>query len=248
MSPSDQNPTDPRIAVIACAVMEAEVDHMADELDQVVHVAYLPQGLHDEPDKLRSELQLLIDKVEAETDADAIVLVYGLCSRGTEGVRASRCRLIIARAHDCITLLLGSKERYAEYVKKKPDTYWYSPGWNKHHTPPGKQRYDTLHAHYVEKYGEDNADYLMEAEQHWFKTYGRATYVHLSIGKTDADVSFTKECADWLGWAYEEESGDPKLLRDLLAGEWDDGRFVVLEPGRAFRLVADDRVIEPTES
>lgn len=234
-----------RIAVISCAVMEAEVDHLAAELDQVVHVAYLPQGLHDEPDRLRTELQALIDRVEAKTDADAIVLVYGLCSRGTEGVRTSRCKMVIARAHDCITLLLGSKERYAQYVKDNPDTYWYSPGWNKHHIPPGQQRYETRYNEYVEKYGEDNAQYLMEMEQGWFKTYGRATYVHLTIGKTDEDVEFTKQCADWLGWEYDQQAGDQKLLRDLLSGAWDDDRFVVLEPGRAFALVPDDRVIEP---
>ena len=49
----------------------------------------------------------------------------------SRGVHAQRCRIAITRAHDCITLLLGSKERYAEYVAQHPGTYWYSAGWNR---------------------------------------------------------------------------------------------------------------------
>ncbi|MDP6153115.1 MAG: DUF1638 domain-containing protein [Phycisphaeraceae bacterium] len=242
-----EHQTMPRIAVISCAVMDTEVEHFAAQLDQVVHVAFLEQGLHNEPDRLRRELQQMIDHVEQTTDADAIVLVYGLCSRGTEGVRTRRCKLVIARAHDCITLLLGDKDRYAQYVKEHPDTYWYSPGWNKHHTPPGKARYDKLYKQYTEQFGEDEAQYLMVTEQHWFQTYGRAAYVHLTVGRTGEDVQFTKDCADWLNWDYDEQDGDAQLLIDLLSGEWDDERFVVLEPGRAFEFVPDERVIEPAD-
>lgn len=158
-----------------------------------------------------------------------------------------RCKLVVPRAHDCITLLLGSKERYAAYVAEHPGTYWYSPGWNKHHVPPGPKRYETLHSAYVEKYGEDNADYLMNCEQNWFKTYNRATYVHLSIGATDADKAYTRFCADWLDWAYDEQAGDPALLRALILGEWDSERFLVLEPGQTLRMTSDERIIESAE-
>jgi hypothetical protein len=244
MAPHNQPP---RIAVIACAVMETEVDHYIAEMDHIVHLEYLEQGLHNEPDRLRTELQKMIDRIEHDTDAEAIVLVYGLCGRGTEGVTTSRCQLVIARAHDCITLLLGDKDRYAAYVKQCPGTYWYSPGWNRHHLPPGKERHDKLLKEYTEAYGEENAHDLMETEQQWFKTYGRAAYVHLNVGKTDKDVAFTKQCADWLDWQYDEQQGDPQLLIDLLAGNWDEQRFVVLEPGRPFELVPDERVIEPAD-
>ncbi|MBN4061048.1 DUF1638 domain-containing protein [bacterium AH-315-I18] len=122
--------------MITCAVLETEIEHLVAQQPLVVHVEKLAQGLHNEPPKLRSVLQLAIDRVEDQIDVDAIVLGYGLCSRGIEGVSAKGCKLVVARAHDCITLLLGSKERYAEYVAKHPGTYWYSPGWNRHHTPP----------------------------------------------------------------------------------------------------------------
>lgn len=233
------------IAVIYCSVLEDEIEAFARSLSHVVRLERLPQGLHNEPDRLRRELQGLVDKIEAELpEVTAIVVGYGLCSRGTEGVTSRRCKFVVPRAHDCITLLLGSKERYADYVKSHPGTYWYSPGWNRHHVSPGKERYDKLRAEYVDKYGEEDADFLMEEEQRWFSTYDRATFVDLRVIPTEADEAFTKQCADWLGWNYDRQVGDPGLIQALLSGEWSEDRFLVLEPGETLRMTADDRVIE----
>lgn len=242
--PNSPCPRPPRIAVVTCAVLELEINHFAREVPHLIHVEMMEQGLHNEPNRLRTELQLAIDRVEQQTNAEAIVLGYGLCSRGTEGVFTRRAKLVMPRAHDCITVLLGSKERYAQYVRENPGTYWYSPGWNKYHTPPGKERYEKLLKKYVEKYGQDDAEFLMEQEQHWFKTYDRATYVDLTIGATEQDLQYTRDCADWLKWKFDHQRGDPALLRALLSGRWDEERFIVLEPGQTFRMTADERVVE----
>jgi len=233
-----------RTAVITCAVLEIELRHFAQEFEHIVHIEVLEQGLHNEPEKLRRMLQEAITRTEQNPAVEAIVLGYGLCSRGSEGVSTSRCRLVIPRAHDCITLLLGSKERYADYVKQNPGTYWYSPGWNLHHVPPGKKRYDLLYEQYRQKYGEDNAQFLMEQEQTWFKSYNRATYVDLGVGVTEADLEYTIECARWLGWDYDRQHGDADLLRAMLRGDWDDKRFVVLAPGQSIRMTADETVMQ----
>jgi hypothetical protein len=235
----------PKVAVITCAVLESEIDQLARGLANVVAIEKMQQGLHNDPPLLRVKLQAAIDQVErAHPEAEVIVLGYGLCSRGTEGVKTSRCWLVIARAHDCITHLLGSKERYAAYVKQNPGTYWYSVGWNKHHIPPGRERYDKLRREYAEQYGEDNADFLMESEQHWFKTYDTAAFVHLGMGEVDEQLAYTKKCADWLGWKCDCQKGDPALLTALLTGPWDNDRFLVVGPGQTFRMVADERVVE----
>lgn len=238
------SPAPPRIAVIVCDVLRDEVTHFAKTVPQIQRIEYLQQGLHNDPPTLRIEVQKLIDKVEAEAeDVDAIVLGYGLCSRGVEGVFTRRCKLVMARAHDCITLLLGDKQRYADYVKQNPGTYWYSPGWNRCHTPPGQQRYDKLLSAYREKFGEDDAQFLMETEQAWFKQYDRATYVDLGVAATPQDVQFTKDCANWLGWKYDRQEGSPGLLQDLLSGRWDEERFLVLEPMQSPKMTADERVV-----
>ncbi len=235
----------PLVAVITCAVLETEVEHFVRSCPHVRHVEKIRQGLHNDPPQLRRELQEAVERVEKQVlEAQVIVLGYGLCSRGTEEVCTKRCRMVIPRAHDCITLLLGDRRRYTDYVRQNPGTYWYSPGWNRHHVPPGPQRYDILYQEYRRRYGEDNAEYLMSTEQHWFNTYNRATYVDLGVGVTDNDLAYTRNCADWLHWQFERQNGDPELLRTLLTGPWDDQRFLVLSPGESLTLTADpDRII-----
>lgn len=235
----------PRTAIILCRVLEQEIEHFANASDHVIHLERLEQGLHNEPKKLNREVQAAIDRIERDTEAEVITLGYGLCSRGTEGIRATTCRLVIPRAHDCITLLLGDRHRYSEYVRRHPGTYWYSPGWNKHHLPPGPQRYQALYEEYCDKYGKDNADYLMETEKQWHANYSRATYVDIGLGSTEEDVQFTRDCAAWLGWSFDRQAGDPALIKALVCGPWDSDRFVVVEPGKTIRMTGDDRVAEP---
>lgn len=233
----------PRLGVVACAVMEMELEHYGRGMEHIVSRRLLEQGLHNEPPRLRREVQRAVDEMEDDPRVQAIVLLYGLCSRGVEGVTTRSAPLVVPRAHDCITILLGSKERYAEYVGRHPGTYWYSPGWNKHHTPPGPERYRRLYEQYAAKYGQDNAEYLMQEEQAWFHKYNRATYVDLTVGATERDLQYTQACAAWLKWDFDRQRGDPALLVDLLAGRWDDQRFLVLEPGQTVTPSADERVV-----
>ncbi len=238
----------PEVITITCAVLEDELRHLAEALEADVAIEVLEQGLHNEPDRLREQLQAAIDRAEqAYPKARTVTLGYGLCSRGTEGVRTTRCKLVVPRAHDCITLLLGSRQRYQDYVDQHPGTYWYSPGWNRCHIPPGKERYQQRHAEYAAKYGEENADYLMQAMEQWYQEYNRATYVDLGIGVTDRDIQYTQDCARWLGWSFDRQHGDPGLLSRLLTGPWPDEHFLTLQPGQMFMLTADERVIAPRQ-
>lgn len=236
----------PPIAIILCAVMEDEIRILAQGMPHIVAIHPLEQGLHNTPQLLSQRLQEAVGHLESTTNAQAITLVYGLCSRGTENVTTRRAQLIVPRAHDCITLLLGSKERYAQYVQQNPGTYWYSPGWNRHHSPPGEERYQKYLAEYRKKFSEEDAQFLMETEQAWFSEYKLAAYVDLGLTpETDvqADIAYTRKCADWLKWSFDRQRGDPQLLRDLLTGPWDDGRFLVLNPGEFLKMTADEKIM-----
>ena len=231
-----------RYHIIACHVLWREFCHYAALSRHTFTFCFLPQGLHNTPDVLRAEAQKAVDAAPA--DSEAILLGYGLCSRGIEGVAARKTRLVVARAHDCITYLLGTKERYRQYFDSHPGTYWYSPGWIDTQSQPGKARYEETRRKYVEQYGEDNAQYLMEMEQGWFKEYSNAAYIDLGFGDNAEYREFTRECAEWLGWKYDELPGDPSLVRDLLDGTWDAARFVVVEPGQTLCASHDDTVIK----
>ena len=116
------------LKVLACEVAAREIYLCAARSANTVSVELLTQGLHDNSDTMRAELQQHIDAVDCSR-FDAILLGYGLCNNGIVGLRAPAIELVVPRAHDCITLLLGSKERYAEEFEARPGTYYYSSGW-----------------------------------------------------------------------------------------------------------------------
>src|SRR6516165_10057345 len=74
------------VAVVCCAVLEDEVRTLIPDIPQIAAIRVLPQGLHSTPPLLRQRLQETIDELECSSPAQVIALVYGLCSRGTEGV------------------------------------------------------------------------------------------------------------------------------------------------------------------
>jgi hypothetical protein len=233
-----------RIAILACNVFELELRELMRDRPHVVRLDLMDWGLHNEPKRMPEALRSRIAEIERDHRVQAIALAYGVCSRGTEGVGATRVPVVMPRAHDCIPVLVGSRERHAAYVKDHPGTYWYSPGWNKHHLAPGPDRYAALHARYVQEYGEDNADFLLEQEQTWLSSYNRATYVHLAIGTTQRDRDYTQSCANHLGWMYDEVQGDAQWFVDLIDGRWDEQRFLTIPPGRRMRFTADEDVVE----
>ncbi len=226
-----------RIKLIACKVMARELYYLASQTENVIDIQFMRQQLHLEPEKLRANVQRVIDQTESEGEPyDAIALVYGLCSNGIVGLTTSRLPLVVPRGHDCITLLLGSKEKYQELFEKySGGAYWYTAGWVEHAPMPSRKRFETLLAEYREKYGEDNAQYLMEMEQDWMTKYNRAVHIHWPELKPVGTEEYARDAADYLKWEYSQEAGSSGILRDLIEGNWDNERFLTLRPGEKLR-------------
>ena len=232
-----------KYCIISCHVIWREICHFASLSENIFNFRFLKQGLHCTPDLLRKELQEAIDAVDDE-GYDAILIGYGLCSNGIVGITAKKTRLAVMKGHDCITFLLGSKERYKDYFDTHPGTYWYSPGWIDTGAQPGKERYENVYNEYLERYGEENAQYLMDMDQGWFREYSNAAYVDLGFCDASQYKEYTKECARWLKWNYDELEGDNKLMTDFLSGNWNDGDFLVVEPGQKIIASNDNRIMD----
>ena len=235
-----------KLCLLACRVLWREFSRFAADSAHEIHYRFLPQGLHLEPDRLRRELQAGLDQAEAE-GFDRILVGYGLCCLGTTGLCTRTTPWVIPRAHDCITLLLGSKERYRDYFDRHPSTYWYSPGWIETGAQPSRRRLEQSLAYYRERFGEDNARYLMEQLEGWVKDYLRAAYVDLGVGDSEASLAFTRRCAAELKWELDVLEGDPGLVQRFLNGPWSEAEFVEVPPGRTIRASGDERVIGLTE-
>lgn len=228
--------------VISCYVLWREICYFASRSRNIHNFKFLEQGLHNTPDLLRKELQQAIDEVDGKYPY--ILIGYGLCSNGIVGIKAQKSTLVIMRGHDCITFFLGSKEHYKEYFDKHPGTYWYTPGWIETSTQPGKDRYEKILQEYIEKYGEDNAEYLMEMEQNWFNEYNNAAYIDQCFLDSTKYKKYTKECAEWLGWNYDEIKGSTLLIEDFLNGNWDNERFLLVKPGEIVTASNDHNIIK----
>lgn len=222
-----------RLKFITCKVLQKEAYYCAAKSKNIIDIELMPQGLHENPDQLCSEIQKKLDEITDSKDRpyDAMLLGYGLCSNGVVGLTAET-KVVIPRAHDCITLLLGSKEKYKEYFDSHRGVYWYSPGWIDFGTQPSKERYETLLKEYVEKYGEDNAQYLMEAEQNWMTEYSRAVFVDWDLPGSDEHQQFTKDAAEFMKWKYDYIKGDPGLMQRFVDGQWYDEDFLIVKPGQ----------------
>jgi hypothetical protein len=197
-----------------------------------VDVVLLDQGLHDEPDKLRAAIQAALERTKSlqGQSYDASLLGYGLCSNGIAGLSA-KIPIVVPRGHDCMTLLLGSKEKYKEYFESHRGVYWYSSGWIETGAMPGREKYEKTLTEYEQKYGKDNAVYLMKQQQKWMTEYNWAVYIDWGFPNAEKEKEFTKQCADFLGWQYDEIKGDSGLMQRLLDGKWDESEFLVVRPG-----------------
>lgn len=216
--------------------MQKEAYLCAARSKNAVDVVLMPQGLHNEPEKLRNEVQKALERT-ADLQGqpyDASLLGYGLCSNGIVGLTA-QIPIVVPRGHDCITLLLGSKDTYQKYFDSHKGVYWYSPGWIETDTMPGKERYEKTMQEYLRKYGHENAQYLMETEQGWMKQYNWATYIDWELANSEKDKEFTKKCAEYLGWSYDELKADASLMQRLVDGLWDNNEFLVVTPGQKIK-------------
>ncbi len=168
-----------RLKCLGCEALARVVYLCAARSPHIVDVSLFQLGLHDDPSDLRSRLQAQIDATVGQ-GYDAVALAYGLCGQATAGLIARDTPVVIPRAHDCITLFLGSRERYNEQFTACPGTYWYALDYTERRDGRGttlslgsgtEADLSAVYDEYVQKYGQDNADYLMKVMGAWQKSY-----------------------------------------------------------------------------
>jgi hypothetical protein len=242
---SGENAPPKRIALLACEVFAGEIAMVEAEAGaRIVRRGMFEIGLHDRPDILRATLQEAVDTMDACEGIDAVVLAYGLCGLGTAGLRAGSHPLVIPRAHDCITVFLGSKERYARRQAECPGCYYYTPGWNRARRVPGPEREAALRADFAARFDPEDVDFLMENEKAVWASYHTSTYIRGGTTEDEIESEYTRCCASALGWKFEEIAGDTRLLHDLLRGPWDDARFQIVPPGQVLGHSPDDAIMK----
>lgn len=159
--------------------------------------------------------------------------------------------MVIPRAHDCITLFLGARERYQQEFNRCPGTCWYVQDFIERGAAEGTPlsigattaaQADARLADYVEKYGTDNAAYLMEVMNAWQAHYERAAFIDIGVGDGCQAAEHARQQARRLGWRFERLAGDVVLIKRLLEADWDTD-FLILQPGQTFEMTDDAEII-----
>lgn len=253
----------PKYKLISCNVFQRELCAALALSPKVIDAEFLELGLHETPESLRARLQERIDAADAASVAasaspaggaySAILLGYGLCGNGIAGIEARSLPLVIARAHDCCTVLLGSRAAFLENFSESLSASWSSAGYIERGSTYFRAselgrslghglEYDEL----VVQYGEENAQYIYET-------------LHPKIDEKELRFIEMPETAG-LGYAEamraraEAEGkdfvllhGSSRLLRALLAGGWDEDEFLVVPPGGKITALYDHERILAAE-
>jgi hypothetical protein len=241
-----------RIHLVACRVFERELEVLAASATSALRIEYLEMALHEKPgDQLRAALQAAVNAVPAGS-ANAVALGYGLCNRGLVGLRAASVPVVIPRAHDCLGLLLGSSERYLAELDQEAGTYFQSPGWIEH--LPADRTLRPLAAgmggslapnreELVARYGEDNADFLMEELAGMTRHYRRLAFIATPVNGCEGCAHQARDIAAQQGWQFQQLTGDLGWLQRLLDGDWNEREFLVVKPGEQVVLRHDALLI-----
>jgi hypothetical protein len=225
-----QPPANIPVVVIACKVFQNLLEkHIPPGL--VKSITFLDYGLHRVPSKLTWNLQDAIDEVQ---DPSLIILGYGLCGNGLNGIRSGKHYLLVPRTDDCIAILLGSYSAYMRQFTSVPGTYYLTKGWLESGSNPLQEYHEIL-----QKYGEESAMWIMDQQ---YQHYERVVFVAHNLEDLEKyrpqALEVAKFCERW-GMQYEEIQGSEEYVARLIEITQDSARydkdFVLVPPGGELR-------------
>lgn len=212
---------------LACETIIDEIKRAAEEINSQIPIRWIESGLHNSPEKLRSYLQNEIDSLES-SDVDNILLLFGYCGNALLGLTSSRCRLVVPRVDDCISLLLGgNKVRNA--LSEKAMAYYLTRGWLRHNNNLWNEYHYCLG-----KYGPQRTE---EIYRIMLGNYKNLNVIETGAYNLDDILPQTEELAGALGLEHEIVGGSLQIIHKALLGKWDDD-FAVIEAGGAVDLAA----------
>lgn len=218
--------------IITCQTIKNEVNLAIRETGVNYPMLLVDSGLHNFPDRLRRTIQEQIDKID---NVSTIIMAFGYCGNGLLGIRSQNARLIVPRADDCITLLLGSHE-IRNRIQNESGTYFLTKGWL-----DSERNIITEYRECVARYGQDRALRIMKT---MFMHYRRLMVIDTKAYELKDVLETTRAFAETIGLTHEQHSGSLRFISKLLTGPWNAEEFIILEPGNelTFDIIKNDSI------
>lgn len=210
---------DKKTVVVACRVLEHEIDFLQNQHGLGLETRWLESSLHDRPQSLKEQLEQTL----AEVVADRVILTYGQCGGGTLGLKVNFEELILPRVDDCITLLLGSSQRRQE-MNRELAAYYVTEGWlTGRKTPMGDfQRI-------LNRYGEKRGRQVIEV---MYRNYRSLCLLDTGVSDIERLKGLCIPVTEITGTQLCTACGVLTWLEQLLTGPWPQERFLVKHRGQ----------------
>lgn len=224
-----------RKILIACETIRKEVELAMKITEKDYPIVWIESGLHEHPEQLQEELQNQLNKLSG---LDQVLLAFGFCGNAVLGLKTGDFQLIIPRAEDCISLLLGSNEKRRETIDLS-HTYFLTEGWLDNEENIWKE-----YQYVVDKYGKAKADRIFTI---MLKNYSYLAAI--DTGAYDFESFYQKilDVAETLNLDPVKIKGTLTYLEKLLTGPYNDEDFLILQPGEE-ATYENLRQIEPLKS
>ncbi|MCD8197586.1 MAG: DUF1638 domain-containing protein [Lachnospiraceae bacterium] len=207
-----------KTAIVACAVMEKELQYIFSEEGLDYPIVWIESALHDVPKKLHARLEEELEKLQAER----VILTFGLCGNSVIGLRADSREYILPKADDCITMLLGSRERRRK-LNSELAAYYLMEGWLRGPKTP-MQELQRVRERYGEKLGQEIIEVM-------YQNYRSLCLLDTGLSDLEQLKGECQPVAEITGTEVCVETGTLDWLRRLILGPWDSENFIVKHPG-----------------
>ena len=204
--------------LLACHTIRMEIEKAARETGCHYPAVWIESGLHLQPESLRGRIQEELDRLN---HAGRVLLGFGFCGNAVVGLASGDFELVVPRVDDCITLLLGSKER-REQCLENGGVYFLTQGWLDDELNIWKEYQATL-----ARFGPERTD----------RVYRRMLAHYRYLGLIDSGaydlaalLPRVREIAARLHLEARVLPGSDAWLKRLLTGPWQGDGFVTIAP------------------
>ena len=240
------------IKLICCDVFARIVCGAVSRSPHIVDVEFIPMLSHNEPAKLRKEIQECINLAVGRKKYDKVVLGFGLCGNTTSGLYCD-VPMILPRVHDCCAMFMGSKEKFIREFGNCLSARWCSNGYFERSyiantdglyisNPEDSYKTNIEYLKMVEEYGEENAEYIWATMHPPIETK-EAMYIRIEGYEYSNSLSEYKRSVEKMECDLKILEGDTRLLEELINGPWDNRDFLHVEPGEKVVPVYDMDIV-----